>query len=49
VAGTPRGDGHETSEAAWVAVPDLPAFDLPSPVDGWVARALADDAGPQLS
>ena len=49
VAGTPRGDGHETSEAAWVAGPDLPAVDLPSPVDGWVARALADDAGPQLS
>jgi 8-oxo-dGTP diphosphatase len=49
VAGAPRGDGYETSDAAWVAVTDLPALAVPAPVDGWIARALADDEGPQLA
>jgi 8-oxo-dGTP diphosphatase len=49
VAGTPHGDAHETSDAAWVAVADLPGLAIDPPVDAWIARALSEDDGPQLS
>ena len=45
VAGTPCGDQRETSEAAWIAVADLPTLDIPAPIDRWIARALADEQG----
>jgi 8-oxo-dGTP diphosphatase len=41
VGGSPRGDRHETSEAAWVAPADLPGLPMESPIRIWVARALA--------
>jgi 8-oxo-dGTP diphosphatase len=41
VGGSPRGDRHETSEAAWVAPADLPGLSMESPIRIWVARALA--------
>ncbi|WP_171058229.1 hypothetical protein [Modestobacter altitudinis] len=49
VAGAPRGAGQEASEAARVAITDLPALAVLSPVDGWLARALSADGGPQPS
>jgi 8-oxo-dGTP pyrophosphatase MutT (NUDIX family) len=49
VAGAPRGDTHETSEAAWVEAGDLPGLAIESPINGWIAQALSDDEGPQLS
>jgi 8-oxo-dGTP pyrophosphatase MutT (NUDIX family) len=41
VGGSPRGDRHETREAAWVAPADLPGLSMESPIRIWVARALA--------
>jgi 8-oxo-dGTP pyrophosphatase MutT (NUDIX family) len=41
VGGEPRGDGHETSQAAWVAPGDLSGLPMDAPIRGWVAQALA--------
>jgi 8-oxo-dGTP diphosphatase len=41
VGGSPHGDQHETSQAAWVAPADVPALSMESPIRDWVARALA--------
>ena len=49
LAGSPHGDDHETSEAAWVEVADLPELAIESPVNGWIASALSADEWPQLS
>ena len=49
VAGTPHGDAHETSEAAWVRIADLPGLAIESPIQGWIARALSGNEVPQLS
>jgi 8-oxo-dGTP diphosphatase len=49
VGGVPRGDLHETSEAAWVAVADLPRLPIPTPVRAWIAEALANDAAPLIA
>jgi 8-oxo-dGTP diphosphatase len=49
VAGTPYGDAHETSEAAWVEIADLPGLAIESPIKGWIASALSDDMEPQLA
>ena len=49
-AGTPHGDAHETSEAAWFEVADLPRLAIEFPIAGWIARAVSgDDQRPQLS
>jgi len=45
VAGTPRGDQQETSEAAWVPVGDLPGLDMEPPVRAWLAQVLEDEGG----
>jgi 8-oxo-dGTP diphosphatase len=46
--GVPRGDLKETSEAAWVALADLPALGIAPPVRAWIDRALAVDEPPYL-
>ena len=43
LGGSPRGDLHETSEAAWVAVAELPGLRMEAPVRAWIAQALAGD------
>jgi 8-oxo-dGTP diphosphatase len=48
VGGVPRGDLHETSEAAWVAVADLPGLSMEPPVRLWIEHALALDGPPHL-
>ena len=48
VGGSPRGDQHETSEAAWVAPADVPALSMELPIRNWVARALAVGQPPYL-
>ena len=49
VGGVPRGDLHETSEAAWVAVAELPRLPIPAPVRAWIAEALANDDVPLIA
>jgi 8-oxo-dGTP diphosphatase len=44
VDGVPHGDLHETSEAAWVVVDDLPGLSIDAHERIWIARALAVDA-----
>ncbi|MGK5170805.1 NUDIX hydrolase [Geodermatophilus sp. CPCC 205761] len=41
VGGVPRGDQHETSEAAWVQVADLPGLPIEPPVRLWIAQAIS--------
>jgi len=41
IGGTPRGDQHETSEAAWVSVAELTGLPIDPPVRIWIAQALA--------
>ena len=41
VGGAPHGDRQETSEAAWIAVADLPELPMEPAVRRWVAQALA--------
>jgi ADP-ribose pyrophosphatase YjhB (NUDIX family) len=48
LAGVQRGDGHETSEAAWVAAADLHQLDIEPPIRAWIAAALADEDAPYL-
>jgi hypothetical protein len=48
VGGVPHGDLHETSEAAWVAVADLPALAVESHERIWIERALVADAPPHF-
>jgi ADP-ribose pyrophosphatase YjhB (NUDIX family) len=48
LGGVPRGDGHETSEAAWVAAADLHHLDIEPPIRAWIAAALADADAPYL-
>lgn len=48
VGGVPRGDLHETSEAAWVAPADLPGLSMEPPVRLWIEHALALDGPPHL-
>ena len=49
VAGTPHGDGHETSAAAWVEIADLPELAIEPAIGEWIACALSDDERPRLS
>ena len=48
VGGVPHGDRHETSEAAWIALADLPGLPIPPPVRILITQALAVDAPPYL-
>jgi 8-oxo-dGTP diphosphatase len=41
IGGAPRGDQHETSEAAWVSVAELTGLPIDPPVRIWIAQALA--------
>ena len=49
VGGVPRGDRHETSEAAWVTVAELSRLAIPAPVRVWIAEALANDDAPLIA
>ena len=48
VGGEPHADAHEASEAAWVAVADLPRLPIEPPVRIWITEALSSDASPHL-
>ena len=48
VGGVPRGDGHETSDAAWIAVADLPGLPMEPSSRAWVEQALAVGEPPCL-
>jgi 8-oxo-dGTP diphosphatase len=48
LGGVPRGDLHETSEAAWVALADLPGLRIEPPVREWIVEALDVGAPPYL-
>jgi 8-oxo-dGTP diphosphatase len=49
VGGVPRGDQQETSEAAWVALGDLPALPMEPNSPIWIDQVLAVDQGPHLA
>ncbi|MGY1695592.1 NUDIX domain-containing protein [Geodermatophilus sp. SYSU D00814] len=46
--GVPHGDRHETSEAAWVPVAEIPGLPMEPPVRAWVAQAVAVGEPPVL-
>src|SRR3954463_7458131 len=48
LGGVPRGDQKETSDAAWVALADLPALAIAPPARAWIEQALAVDEPPYL-
>jgi len=48
LSGVPRGDQHETSDAAWVLVADLPGLGMEAPMPMWVAQAIAVGEPPLL-
>ena len=49
IGGTPGGDLRGTSEAAWVAVADLPRLPIQPPMEAWIAKALANDDLPLIA
>jgi 8-oxo-dGTP diphosphatase len=48
LAGTPHGDLHETSEAAWVAFEDLQHLSIEKHVRVWIEHALAVEDPPHF-
>jgi 8-oxo-dGTP diphosphatase len=48
VGGRPRGDQHETSEAAWIPAPGLPGLAVEPAERVWIAQALAVGEPPYL-
>src|SRR5687768_6706749 len=48
LGGTPRGDLHETSEAAWVAPIDLPGLPTEPAARLWIEQALSVGDPPYL-
>jgi 8-oxo-dGTP diphosphatase len=46
--GIPRGDMHETSEAAWVAPIDIPGLDVEPAARVWIDHALSVGDAPYL-
>ena len=49
VGGVPRGDLHETSDAAWVSVAELARLPIAAPARVWIAEALANDDAPLIA
>ena len=49
IGGAPHADLHETSEAAWVAVADLPQLLIEPPIRIWIAAALALEDAPRIA
>jgi 8-oxo-dGTP pyrophosphatase MutT (NUDIX family) len=49
IGGVPHGDQHETSEAAWVAVADLPRLPVEPATRLWIAAGLALEGTPSLT
>ena len=47
--GVAHADLHETSEAAWVAVADLPHLLVEPPIRIWIAAALALEDAPRIA
>jgi 8-oxo-dGTP pyrophosphatase MutT (NUDIX family) len=48
IGGVPHGDLHETSEAAWVPVAELPGLPVEKHERIWIESALVADAPPQF-
>lgn len=48
LGGQPHGDGHETSDAAWVAIADLRSLPVEPAVRVWIDEVLASDPCPHL-
>jgi 8-oxo-dGTP diphosphatase len=48
IGGVPHGDLHETSEAAWVAVAELPGLPVEAHERIWIESALVADAPPHF-
>lgn len=48
VGGVPRGDQHETSDAAWIRAADLPGLSIEPAERFWIAQALAVGEPPHL-
>jgi 8-oxo-dGTP diphosphatase len=48
IGGVPRGDLHETSEAAWVAIAELPGLPVEPHERIWIESALVADALPHF-
>jgi 8-oxo-dGTP diphosphatase len=48
VGGVPHGDLHETSEAAWVPIGDLPGLSVEPHERIWIELGLAEDAPPHF-
>ena len=48
LGGIPRGDLHETSEAAWVALADLPGLPMEPAARVWIDEALSIGYPPHL-
>jgi 8-oxo-dGTP diphosphatase len=46
--GIPRGDMHETSEAAWLAPIDIPGLDVEPAARVWIDQALSVGDTPHL-
>jgi 8-oxo-dGTP diphosphatase len=49
IGGAPHPDLRETSEAAWVAVADLPHLPIEPPARLWIAAVLALEDAPQIA
>jgi 8-oxo-dGTP diphosphatase len=49
VGGAPRADLEETSEAAWVALDDIPGLPMEPSARIWIAQALAPADGPHIA
>jgi len=48
LGGIPHGDLHETSEAAWVALADLPDLPMEPAARRWIGEALSVGDPPHL-
>jgi 8-oxo-dGTP pyrophosphatase MutT (NUDIX family) len=48
LGGIPHGDLHETSEAAWVALVDLPGLPMEPAARAWIDEALSVGSPPHL-
>jgi 8-oxo-dGTP pyrophosphatase MutT (NUDIX family) len=48
VGGLPHGDQSETSQAAWVPIPDLAGLPIEAPERSWISHALAVGEPPYL-
>jgi ADP-ribose pyrophosphatase YjhB (NUDIX family) len=48
IGGEPHGDGYETSEAAWMPIPDVRSLPVEPAIRVWIDEVLASDSCPHL-